>query len=114
MIDLPPPKVSISRAGVKSAHTEQMVLLEKMDSRRIKENPKHNKDFCTHEHKHCGMLITMGWKVNGSLASIGSGGTGSYHVANASRHLESHCNEASLHSIESLLNEKGQTNETLR
>ena len=42
LLDSPPPKVSLSRAGVKSACMEQMVILGKIDPRRLNDNPKHN------------------------------------------------------------------------
>ena len=48
LLDFLPTKISFSRAGVKSSFLEQMVLLGKMDPRRLKENPKHNHDCCTH------------------------------------------------------------------
>ena len=112
LLDFPPPKFSLPRSGVKSLRMELMVFLGKIDPRRLKDKLKHEHDCCTHEFEHCGKLIKLPLKVRGSLNNTGSGGTGSYHAANASRHLESHCNEASLHSIESLLNERGQTNET--
>ena len=107
-LDLPPPKVSLSRAGVKSACMEQIVILGKIDPLRLNDNPKHNADCFTHECKHFRKSIAMSCKVKGSLTNKGLGGTGSYHVTNAIRHLESHCNEAGLQSMESLLNEKVQ------
>ena len=49
--------------------------------------------------------IAIPWKVRGSFANTRCGETGCYHVMNAIKRLESHCDEAS-HSIQSLLNEK--------
>ena len=83
-----------------------MVLLGKMHPRMLKEKLKHKDNYCTHECNHCGKLIKIAWKVRGYLKNTGSGGTRSYHAVSAIRHLENHCNEAGLHSIESLLNEK--------
>ena len=85
-----------------------MVLLGKMHPRMLKEKLKHKDNYCTHECNHCGKLIKIAWKVRGYLKNTGSGGTRSYHAINAIRHLESHCDEAGLHSVQSLLNEKVQ------
>ena len=38
LLDSAPPKVSLSRVGVKSVHTEHVVLLGKMDPTRLRKN----------------------------------------------------------------------------
>ena len=42
---LPNPKVSVVRTGEKSTRVEQMMVLEKMDARGLKEKPE-SKDNC--------------------------------------------------------------------
>ena len=57
LLNLPSPKVSTSRAGVKSACMEQMMLLMKIDPKRLKDEPVNKSDFCTHECKHYKKLM---------------------------------------------------------
>ena len=47
LIKFPSPKVSASREGVKSTHIDQMILLKKMDRKRLKENPADDNNCCT-------------------------------------------------------------------
>ena len=58
-------EVSASRAGVKHVHMDQMILLKKMDRKRLKENPADDNDCCTQQCKHCNTLLSFPWKVNG-------------------------------------------------
>ena len=83
-----------------------MVLLGKMDPHRLKENPKRNLDCRARECKNCGKLIAVQLKVKVHIANAGLGGTGICHAASATKHLETHCNEARLQSTQSLTNEK--------
>ena len=84
------PKVSVSRAGVEFACIEQMMLLKKMNPRRLKDKPTSKNDFYTHERKNCGNLIKLAWKSKGCLKSKPRAGSGSYHAAHAARHLENY------------------------
>ena len=45
---LPPPKCSVSRNGVASLCMDQIILLKKMDIKRLKENPANDHDFRSH------------------------------------------------------------------
>ena len=63
LIDFPSPKVSASRKGIKSMHMEQMMLLKKMDPKRLKEKYANNSDCCNHECKHFKKLLQFPWKV---------------------------------------------------
>ena len=67
------------------------MLLEKMDTRRLKENPESKDDFCAHECKHCRYFLESLWKVKGTVKKEGVGG--SWHAMHACRHLEKVCNE---------------------
>ena len=69
LIKLPSPKVSASRAGVKSIRMDQMILFKKMDRKRLKENPGNYNDCCTHQCKLCDTLLSFLWKVNGKIIS---------------------------------------------
>ena len=80
-----------------------MLLLGNMDPHRLKENPGNKNDYHTHECKHCGRLMKHQWKVNGSSKYKTRGGYGIYRAAYASRHLENHCNEEGLLSIQQRL-----------
>ena len=87
------PKVSLARTGIKSMHMEQMLLLGKMDARRLMENPEPKCNYCAHECDHCGILIKSSWKVKGSHKNKGGGG-GIHHTACTGRHLENRSSEA--------------------
>ena len=52
LINLPPPKVSVLRSGIKSQHIENMTLLKKIDPKRLKANPENKSDCCTRECEH--------------------------------------------------------------
>ena len=67
LLNLPSPKVSVSRAGIKSMHMEQTMLLKKMDPKRLKDEPGNNNDCYTHECKHCKKLMKFAWKEKGEL-----------------------------------------------
>ena len=67
LLNLPSPKVSASRTGVKSACIKQMMLLKKMDPKRLKDKPANDSDCCTHECEHCKKLMKLPCKVKGPL-----------------------------------------------
>ena len=82
------PKVSVSRVVVKSLCMDQMILLKKMDRKRLKEKPADDNDCCTHQCKHWSTLLSFPWKVNGKIMSRPTDGPGACHTAHAQRHLE--------------------------
>ena len=89
ILGLPAPKVSLASTSVKSIRMEQMLLLGKMDARRLMEKPGCTNHCHSYECNNYRMLIKLPWKIKGSYENK-LGGGGSYHAAHASRHLESH------------------------
>ena len=85
---------------------ENVLLLGKIDTRRLMKKLEHKNDCHAHECKHCGMLMNFQWKVKGSHKNKVGGGGGSYHTVHATRHLESYCDEAGCNSIKERLLEK--------
>ena len=83
-----------------------MLLLGKIDARRLNGKPENKNNYHSHECKHCVMLIQFQWKVKETYEIKPGGGGRSYHTAHASRHLENYCNEAGRASIQEHLNEK--------
>ena len=71
LLDLPAPKASLLRAGIKSACMQQVLLLGKMDVCRLMKKQENKHDCCTHRCKRCGMLINLSWKVKGSYENKG-------------------------------------------
>ena len=59
LLKLPPPRVSVSRTGIASTCMDQMILLKKMDRKRLKENLIDDKVFQTHQCEHCDALISF-------------------------------------------------------
>ena len=57
LLNLPSPKVALSRTGIKLMCMEQMLLLGKIDPRKLKEKSENKNDCHTHECKHCRMLM---------------------------------------------------------
>lgn len=93
---LGPVKVPSEGKGRKtSQYMIHMSLLETNDPRRIKPNPRHDKDCYTHACNHCQGLISMTWKVN----SKDDERKGCYISTTAQRHLEKNCNEQGRNSI---------------
>ena len=45
LVKFPSPKVSTSRTGIAHACMDQMILLKKMDRKRLKENPEDDNDL---------------------------------------------------------------------
>ncbi|GFH56186.1 predicted protein [Chaetoceros tenuissimus] len=78
-----------------SQYMLHMTLLETNDPRRIKANPRHEKDCYTHVCKHCQALISMTWKIN----SKDDERKGNYISTTAQRHLEKNCNEQGRNAI---------------
>ena len=99
LIYFPTTKVSLSRTSVKSACMEKMLLLGNMDDRMLMIKPENTHDYHTYECKHCGCLMKLPWKVEGSHKNEGGGG-GSCHTPCIVRYLEKHCNEAGRNFIE--------------
>ena len=106
LIKLSSPKVSASRIGITYMRIEQMILLKKMDSKRLKEKTPDNSDFWTHKYKHCKTMLSFPWKINGKLKSKHTDELGAYHAAHAAMHLEKCCDEAVRTSIEQRMIEK--------
>ena len=102
LVKFPSPKVSTSRTGIAHACMDQMILLKKMDRKRLKENPTDDNYFCTHQCKHWNALISFLWKVNGKILSRPTDGPGDYHAVHAERHLEKNFNERGSSSIENV------------
>ena len=63
LLHFPSLKVSLASFGIKSTRMEQMLLLGKMDARRLKEKLENKNDCYAHECKHYGMLMKFQWKV---------------------------------------------------
>ena len=57
LLNLPSHKVSASRTGIKFACMKQMMLLNKMDPKRLKKKRANKSNFCTHECEHCKKLM---------------------------------------------------------
>ena len=86
-----------------------------MDPRRLKKKLKIKHDCCAHEHTHCGFLLSLPWKVKGSVKKEGEESRGgSWHAANAGRHLENTCNEAGRNSIKEKTLEKVEKRSSMR
>ena len=84
---LPSPRATKSRIGAKSSHMDQMTLLEKMNKKRLKDNPTDDQDYYTHGCAHCKNFLTFPWKANGRLHSRTTTGSGSHHTVHVQRHL---------------------------
>ena len=65
LLNLTSPKVSALRVGIKSMCMEQMMILKKMGPKRLKDEPAHKNDCCTHECEHCKKLMKLARKVKG-------------------------------------------------
>ena len=89
--ELPLPRITKCRSGTKSSHMDQMVLLEKMDKKRLKDNPTEDQDCNTQECAHCKKLLTFPWKTKEKLCSRPTARSGSCHTACAQRHLDKWC-----------------------
>ena len=70
-----------------------MLLLGKIDARRLKENPENRNNFHAHECEHCVMLMKFQWKERGTYEIKPGGVGGSYHASCAARCLETRCDE---------------------
>ena len=60
---LPSPRNPKSRNGIASLCMDQMILLQKIDKKRLEENPTDYQDCNTRERKHCKELLTFLWKL---------------------------------------------------
>ena len=110
LLDLPAPKASLERTCIKSMHMGQILLLRKMDARRLMKKTEHKCGCCAHECKYYLMLIKLPWKVKGDYENkVGRWGD-SCHTWYADRHLESHCDEMDRNSIIEMQLEKYETN----
>ena len=83
-----------------------MLLLGKMDTRRLKEKSENKNDYYANECEHCAMLMKFQWKLRGTYENKPKGGWMYYHAACATRHLETYYNEAGRDSIKERLIEK--------
>ena len=89
---------------------EQMILLKKMDPKRLEDEPE-NKSYCyTRECKYCNKLMKFAWNAKGELKSKLGSGDGSYHAVHVARHIENHCNEACCTKIEQRMIERNNKN----
>ena len=61
---LPSPRVTKSIIGTNSMCLDQMMLLEKNDIKRLKDNPQDDQDCYARQHMHCSMLLTSPGKQN--------------------------------------------------
>ena len=61
----PSPRITKSRIGTKSLCMDQMTLLEKIDKKRLKDNPTDDQDCYAHECAHCKTLLTSPGKRMG-------------------------------------------------
>ena len=59
LLNFPSPKVSLSGTGIKYTCMEHIILLKKMDPRRLKDKPTSKNDCYTHECKRCGNLMKL-------------------------------------------------------
>lgn len=93
---LGPVKVPSEGKGKRaSQYMLHVTLLETNDPRRIKANPRHEKDCYTHVCNHCQALISMTWKINSKEDER----KGNYISTTAQRHLEKNCNEQGRNAI---------------
>ena len=53
------PKVAMTRKGVASTCTEQMMILDQMDPKHLKDYPETKEDCHTHVRKHCNTLMQI-------------------------------------------------------
>ena len=83
-----------------------MTRLQKMDKKRLKENPTDDQDCNTHECEHCKELLTFPWKTKEKLCSRPTTRPGSHCTARAQRHLDKWCNTEGRASIDQCTNEK--------
>ena len=81
LLNLPSPKVTASRTGLKSLCMEHVTLLKKMDPKIFKENPENNVDCFTQECKHYKLLLSLPCKTKGKLKSKPGSGAGAYDAA---------------------------------
>ena len=79
-----------------------------MDANRFKEKPSNNSDCFARECKHCKIIISFPWKINGKSKSKPADELGSYHVTHAARHLEKHFDETGRTSIEQRVMQKNE------
>ena len=88
LLNLPYSKVALSRTDIKPTHMEQMLLLVKMDPRRLKENPENKNYCCTHECERCEMFMKFQCKLKRTYKNNPGGLGGSYHAVHTARHSE--------------------------
>ena len=62
---LPLPRRSASRNGITSLCMDQMIILKKMDYKRLKENHMDDHDCHTHQYEHFKKLLYFLWKDHG-------------------------------------------------
>ena len=75
---------------------EQMLLLDQMDPRRLKQQPE-TKLYChTHACKNCSSLLRIIWKDRKSKKAENGG---SYDTTHTQRHLKNYCNAEGLASV---------------
>ena len=90
--ELPSTRVAKSRIGTKFTCMDQMVLLEKNDVKRLKDNPQDDLDCYTHQCMDCNMFLTFPWKMKLKLIHRPVAGTGLCHAAHVQRRLTNYCN----------------------
>ena len=76
------------------------VNIVKYGSSQTKENLKNKDDCHFHEHMHCRLVLSLPWKVKGSVKKEGKESRGgSWNDAHAGMHFEDAHNEAGRDSI---------------
>ena len=88
-----------------------MMILEKMDKKRLKDDPKDDQDCNTHECAHCKKLLTFPWKTKEKPCSMPISGLGSHRTVCAQRYLDKWCYAEGRASISQCTNEKIRTKE---